>query len=88
VWLVSRGLLDDTARATELPPIPQVARLAARIGARGQVTVGGRLEPDANGFPASAMAKARAGDWRDPAHIRDFAAVVATDLASVERVAP
>lgn len=42
----------------------------ARIGARGQVTFGGRLSPDAKGFPASAMAKTRAGDWRDAAHVR------------------
>ena len=88
VWLVSSGPLDDTARAAGLAPVPQVARLAARIGTRGQVTSGGRLEPDAKGLPASAMAKTRAGDWRHPEHIRDLAAAVATDLATLEPVAP
>jgi hypothetical protein len=41
-----------------------------RVGARGHVTFGGRLEKDARGLIAGAMAKKRAGDWRDPERIR------------------
>lgn len=80
VWLVASGPLDATARAGELPPVRQVAKLVERIGARGQVTFGGRLEPDARGFPASAMAKKRSGDWRDPEQVREFASLVARSL--------
>ena len=58
----------------------QVAKLAATVGARGQETFGGRLQPDAQGFPASAMARKKSGDWRDADHVREFAAVVARSL--------
>src|SRR5271165_1151306 len=57
VWLVSSGPLDDSAATGEIPPVKQVAKLMSKIGARGHVTFGGRLEADAKGFPASAMAK-------------------------------
>lgn len=84
VWLLSSGPLDDTARYGEVKPVPQVAKLAAMVGARDCITFGGRLAPDAAGFPASAMAKKRAGDWRDPQQVSDFAARVSTDLAKIE----
>ena len=80
VWLVASGPLDATARASELPPVRHVAKLMERIGARGQVTFGGRLDPDAKGFPASAMAKKLSGDWRDPEQVREFASLVARSL--------
>jgi len=48
-----------------------------RVGARGHITFGGRLSPDAKGFPASAMAKNRAGDWRDPAQVRAWVRFIA-----------
>ena len=48
---------------------------------------GGRLEPDATGFPARAMAKTTAGDWRDRASVRHWAAGVAADLADLEPMA-
>ena len=38
------------------------------------------LEPDAKGFPASAMAKKTAGDWRSPAHVRSWVATVVGEL--------
>src|SRR5664280_1306880 len=42
------------------------------------------LGPDAKGFPASAMAKNRAGDWRDPAQVRawvrSIAAIIRTEV--------
>jgi menaquinone-dependent protoporphyrinogen oxidase len=80
VWLVSSGPLDDSAAQREIPPTSQVKKLADDVGARGHVTFGGRLARDAKGFPASAMAKRKAGDWRDPAHVRRWAATVAGEL--------
>lgn len=70
VWLVSSGPLDDSAAQRDIPATPQVQKLMSSVGARGHVTFGGSLSPNATGFPARAMAKTRAGDWRDPAHVR------------------
>jgi menaquinone-dependent protoporphyrinogen oxidase len=56
--------LDNWAAQQDIPPTPQVQKLLSRIGARGRITFGGRLSRDARGFPDSAMAKIRAGDWR------------------------
>jgi menaquinone-dependent protoporphyrinogen oxidase len=80
VWFFSSGPLDDSAERGELPPPPQVAVLAERVGARGHVTFGGRLEPDVKGFPASAMAKKSSGDWRNPERIRAWADRLAAEL--------
>ena len=85
VWLVSSGPLDDSAAAGEIPPVKQVAAVLSTLGARGHVTFGGCLEPDARGFPASAMAKTKAGDWRDPAHVRRWATAIADELARHQR---
>jgi menaquinone-dependent protoporphyrinogen oxidase len=53
LWLVSSGPLDDSAATREIPPVRQVVRLAASVGARGHVTFGGRLLPDTGGcWPA------------------------------------
>ncbi len=80
VWLVSSGPLDNSAAETEIAPTPQVRRLMDRVGARGHVTFGGCLPLAAKGFPARAMAKTRAGDWRDPAHVRRWVATVIDQL--------
>jgi menaquinone-dependent protoporphyrinogen oxidase len=85
VWLVSSGPLDDSTGWGTLPPVTQVKRIAAELGARGCVTFGGRLEPAAKGFPASAMARKHAGDWRDPEQVRGFVLVVVADLAAATR---
>jgi menaquinone-dependent protoporphyrinogen oxidase len=85
VWLFSSGPLNGSA-AEEIPPVPQVQELGERIGARGHVTFGGRLPADATGFPASAMAKTHAGDWRDPARIRGWAADIAIELVSLDQL--
>lgn len=82
VWLVSSGPLDDTAAQRDIPPTSQVKKLVSRVGARGHATFGGCLSPDAKGFPASAMAKSKAGDWREPAHVRRWVASVVSDLQS------
>ncbi|HXR21250.1 MAG TPA: hypothetical protein VN786_01730 [Acidimicrobiales bacterium] len=72
--------MDDSATTKEIPPVKQVARAMAATGARGHLTVGGRLEPDAKGFPASAMAKKSAGDWRDRDQVHQWVASVVDDL--------
>jgi hypothetical protein len=38
-----------------------VKALMAKVGARGHVTFGGRLAPDAQGFPARPMARKQSG---------------------------
>lgn len=80
VWLVSTGPLDETAAQHNIEPTPQVRKLIAAVGARGHVTFGGRLTADARGFPAGAMARTRAGDWRDPSHVRRWVASVVEQL--------
>jgi menaquinone-dependent protoporphyrinogen oxidase len=82
VWLVSSGPLDDSASTRDIAPTKQVAKLIERVGARGHVTFGGTLAADAKGFPASAMAKTRAGDWRDLEQVRRWVATVAPQLAA------
>lgn len=80
VWFFSSGPLDDSADRRKLPPTPQVSVLAEWVGAKGHVTFGGRLLPDAKGFPASAMAKTKSGDWRNPERIRAWADELASEL--------
>jgi len=83
-YLFSSGPLDDSATEREIPPVRGVKSLMHKIGARGHVTFGGRLQPDASGFPASAMAKKHAGDWRDPARVRAWTHQIAEELDSTE----
>ena len=79
-WFFSSGPLDDSAARGDIPPTRQVEILMDRVGALGHKTFGGRLAPDARGFPASAMAKKHAGDWRDPAMIEGWADELARAL--------
>ena len=80
VWFFSSGPLDDSADHQDIPPTVQVEILMERVGAQGHKTFGGRLLPDARGFPASAMAKKHAGDWRNPGRIRSWASDIARAL--------
>jgi menaquinone-dependent protoporphyrinogen oxidase len=80
VWFFSSGPLDDSAGRQNIAPPRQVRSLMERVGALGHVTFGGRLAPDARGFPASAMAKKLAGDWRDFARVRAWASEIAEAL--------
>lgn len=80
VWFVSSGPLDASADTAIIAPPRQVETLMERVGARGHVTFGGRLPADAKGFPASAMAKEHAGDWRNPERIRTWAGDLAREL--------
>jgi menaquinone-dependent protoporphyrinogen oxidase len=81
VFFFSSGPLDDSASEKEIPPTRQVRRLMQRVGAREHRTFGGRLLPDAEGFPATAMAKDHAGDWRDRDAIRQWADHIAEALS-------
>ncbi len=80
VWLFSSGPLDDSAERATIPPVKQVAVLMQRIGAVDHATFGGRLMANAKGFPASAMAKKRTGDWRSQHRIRAWAGGIARTL--------
>lgn len=80
VWLFSSGPLDDTALGEDIPPVRHVTEAASLVEARGHATFGGRLSPDARGFPASSMAKTMAGDWRDEAQVRDWSKRIAEEL--------
>jgi menaquinone-dependent protoporphyrinogen oxidase len=80
VWFFSSGPLDESAEHGEIPPTKQVQILMERVGAQGHVTFGGRLTGDAQGFPASAMARKRAGDWRHPERVRAWASDLARAL--------
>jgi menaquinone-dependent protoporphyrinogen oxidase len=80
VWFFSSGPLDASAEERSIPPTRQVQALLERVGAHGHETFGGRLSADARGFPAGAMAKEHAGDWRNPEHIRRWAAALANEL--------
>ena len=81
VWLFSSGPLDPSAESGDIPPVRQVRRLMDRIAADGHQTFGGRLEPDAPGFVAHAMAKKLAGDWRDPDHVNRWTTEIVDRLA-------
>lgn len=84
VWFFSSGPLDESASKGDLAPTSQVRRLMARVHARGHVTFGGRLEAEAKGLIAQAMAKrGRAGDWRDLNAVKAWGHALALDLAAV-----
>jgi menaquinone-dependent protoporphyrinogen oxidase len=72
VWLFSSGPLDDSAAERDIPPVAQVRKSMQLCHARDHATFGGRLAPDARGFPASAMAKKNSGDWRDEAQVTSW----------------
>jgi menaquinone-dependent protoporphyrinogen oxidase len=79
-YLFSSGPLDDSATTKDIPPVKGVQALMDSIGAHGHVTFGGRLAPDAKGFPASAMAKKNAGDWRDVDQVRAWVRGITADI--------
>jgi menaquinone-dependent protoporphyrinogen oxidase len=85
VWLFSSGPLDDSAHRQALRPVRGVAALMAHVGAQGHATFGGRLAANATGFPAAAMAKSHAGDWRSWDQIKDWAREIAHKLATLPR---
>lgn len=50
--------------------------------ARGNMTSGRCLTPNAAGFPASTMTTTRSGDWCDPEHVREWITLVERKLAT------
>jgi len=74
VWLFSSGPLDDSATEKDIAPIKSVRKAMDRIGARGHVTFGGRLEEKNGNLPI--------GDWRDADHVRQWAQQIAGELSS------
>ena len=88
VWFFSSGPLDDSARPGDIAAVPQVQALAASIEAKGHMTFGGRLLPDAKGFVARRMAKTYAGDWRDPQQVREWVHQICTHDLPSEIVLP
>jgi menaquinone-dependent protoporphyrinogen oxidase len=79
VWFFSSGPLDDSADHRMIPPTRQVQSLMDSVGAQGHRTFGGMLAADAKGFPAQAMAKKHAGDWRNPESVRAWAREIARE---------
>jgi menaquinone-dependent protoporphyrinogen oxidase len=57
-----------------------VRRVAERVDARDYTVFGGRLEPGVRGFPAAALAKKMAGDYRNPERVRTWATGISTQL--------
>lgn len=86
VWFFSSGPLGEGSdEHPDLPPLDKVAALMERVGARGHVTFGGALDPDASGLIASRMAATMAGDWRDPDTIAAWAHEIVGDLRTLQR---
>jgi menaquinone-dependent protoporphyrinogen oxidase len=84
VWVFASGPLDnslDTVNPTEVLGTKAVRRAAERVHAHDYIMFGGRLEPDVRGFPAAAMAKKSAGDYRNPVRIRSWATGIAAQLS-------
>ncbi len=79
-YFFSSGPLDTSAVRGVIPPVKGVKTLMQQTAARDHITFGGRLSPDAKGFPASAMAKKRAGDWRDSMQVRQWTRTLAADM--------
>ncbi|APA97735.1 flavodoxin domain-containing protein [Nocardia seriolae] len=83
VWLFGSGPLDDSADRLEpgkLFGTGGLRKTATRLAARDCAVFGGRLERDARGFPASAMAKKSAGDYRNPDRIKLWAKDIAAQI--------
>ncbi len=81
VWLFSSGPLNDSADATEIPPVPQAVKAMQQLGAGGHVTFGGRLTDQAKGFVARSMVRnGRGGDFRNPQRIAQWAHSIAVQV--------
>jgi menaquinone-dependent protoporphyrinogen oxidase len=83
VWLFSSGPLDRSAQDRDIPPVRGVTRTAARIGAHGHATFGGRLTADPGGRIATAMAKKSAGDFRSREQVSAWTRSIAGALRPV-----
>lgn len=72
VWFFSSGPLDDSARSGSLAPVAQVGALARLADICGHMTFGGVLAAGSTGFFASLLRWGKPGDYRDPAHVREW----------------
>lgn len=83
LWLFSSGPLNPSAGKEELPPPPQVARLARRLGAEEHRTFGGRLTEGARGILTGQMFKeGMGGDFRNQQDVREWGGDIAAQLRS------
>lgn len=83
VWLFASGPLDDSAdHGTDGNAFgaKSIHRAEDRLDARGTAIFGGRLERTARGFPASAMAKKSAGDFRNQDRVEAWAKDIGSQL--------
>lgn len=80
VWLFSSGPLDESAETNELPPTRQVARLAARLDARGHATFGGAIQPTSGAMARSMAAKLDRTDFRNRELVNAWADRIARAL--------
>jgi menaquinone-dependent protoporphyrinogen oxidase len=84
VWLFQSGPLDPSAESRGQGLPSQVSSLAHRIGARGYVTFGGKLDKHASGFIARAMVRNGAGgDFRNFERIRAWGHDVSRELTGL-----
>ncbi|HYM84769.1 MAG TPA: flavodoxin domain-containing protein [Candidatus Dormibacteraeota bacterium] len=82
VWLFSSGPLDRSRDGEDRDAPRDVAALADRIGAREHEWFGGLLSPEADGVLEWLIIRTgRAGDFRDFARIRSWAARIAGSRA-------
>ena len=83
LWFFSSGPLDASATEKDIPPVPGVRRVMARLGVRAHVTFGGCLEEGAKGFVArKIVSSGKGGDFRDFGRIEAWATDIGSELAS------
>ena len=88
VWLFQSGPLDDLGETRDRPlPVP-VQTIADRIGIRGYVIFGGRMEASAAGMLENLFSLGGlGGDFREWPRIRAWADMVADEILA-RRTAP
>ncbi len=83
IWIFQSGPFEKVTTRADHPVPKKVHRLAAALAAPPVTTFGGRIEPaTATGFIARRMAAGpNAGDYRDFAEIRRWAAGISAEIA-------
>ncbi len=84
VWLFESGPLDASADEGKNMPVKAAAELARQIGARDQVTLGGRLVPENAGrFTRRLMESGKSGgygEFRNFDRVRSWARAIGAEL--------
>lgn len=84
MWFFSSGPLDSTAAERDIPPVPGVRRVVARLDVCAHVTFGGCLTEGAEGRIARMILRnGKGGDFRGFAAIENRAAGVAGELGAM-----